>query len=204
MEKLPADRYPSMQALIHELEDFLATRVVINYNAYMVNYLKDNGVLSDDEASVILATGAVRAGQKIVREDRRSVRQTGLVFAAALCVMLFGGLAIQLLYSDATALEGKPSEAFSPGSAGFLEVAVEPWANVRVDGVDMALTPFAQPLSLAPGVHYVELSNPYFRPVTQEVRVVSGKTLRLVEQLSVDGGRDTAPTGGGSSQGGGQ
>jgi len=206
MEKLPTDRYVSMQALIHELEDFLATRVVINYNAYMVNFLKDQAVLSDDEASLILATGAVRAGQKIVREDRRSMRQQGLVFAAALCVMLFGGLAIQLLYSDATTAKGDAPDSLRPGAAGFLEVAVEPWASVRVDGVDMELTPFAQPLSLSPGVHYVELSNPYFRTITKEVRVVSGKTIQLVEQLSVDQGRSptTAPAVVGGGRGGGR
>jgi len=202
MEKLPTDRYVSMQALIHELEDFLATRVVINYNAYMVNFLKDQAVLSDDEASLILATGAVRAGQKIVREDRRSMRQQGLVFAAALCVMLFGGLAIQLLYSDATTAKGDAPDSFSLGAAGFLEVAVEPWASVRVDGVDMELTPFARPLSLSPGVHYVELSNPYFKTITKEVRVVSGKTIQLVEQLSVDQGRSPSDQGKGPRGGG--
>ena len=202
MEKLPADRYVSMQALIHDLEDFLATRVVINYNAYMVNFLNDHGVLSDDEASVILATGAVRAGQRIVREDRRSLRQTGLVFAAALCVMLFGGLTVQLLYSDATTARDEGSGAFDPSTAGFIEVAVEPWANVRVDGIEMDLTPFARPLGLAPGIHYVELSNPYFKPVTREVRVVSGETVRLVEQLSVGSGRSASSAGSGDPAGG--
>jgi eukaryotic-like serine/threonine-protein kinase len=195
MEKLPADRYPSMQALIHDLEDFLATRIVINYNAYMVNYLKDQGVVTEDEAQVILATGAIRAGQKVIREDRKSLRTTGLVFAASLCAMLLGGLVVQLLYSDATAIQGRGEVALGPKQAGFLEVSVEPWASVRVDGDDVDVTPFARPLSLSPGVHYVELTNPYFAPITREVSIVDGKTVRLVEKMSTEKAR-----GGGSGE----
>jgi eukaryotic-like serine/threonine-protein kinase len=198
MEKLPADRYASMQSLIHDLEDFLAMRVVINYNAYMVSYLKEQGVVSEDEAQAILATGAIRAGQKqVFRENRRSQRTSGLIFASALCAMLFGGLVIQLLYEDATPLEGRAQAALGTEEAGFLEVAADPWASVRVDGTDVDVTPFARPLSLAPGVHYVELTNPYFEPITREVKIVDGKTVRLVEKMSVEKERSPAPRGGG-------
>jgi serine/threonine-protein kinase len=188
MEKLPADRYPSMQALIHDLEDLLASRVVINYNAYMVSYLKDEGVLSDDEASGILATGAVRAGQRVVREDRRTLRTIGLLNAIVLAVMLFGGLVIQLVTSDAGA-GPQPSTigvAVKPTDAGFVKVLADPWAEVHVDGVHVETTPFASPIMLAPGTHYVKLVNPYFKAVTREIVVETGKTVKVIEKLELE------------------
>lgn len=188
MEKLPADRYASMQALIHDLEDFLASRVVINYNAFMVSFLKDREVLTDDEASGILATGAVREGQKVVREDRRIVRTVGLLHAVVLGVMLFGGLVIQLAYNDP--LPDKPRAAsvlsLTPAKAGFLRVVADPWAEIWIDGEEVDTTPFAYPISLSEGVHYVELRNPYFKRVTREIEIEAGKTLELLEKLAQD------------------
>jgi len=195
MEKLPADRYSSMQALIHDLEDFLASHVVINYNAYMVKFLQEQGVLSDDEASGILATGAVRAGQKVVREDRRIVRTMGLLHAVVLGAMLFGGLVIQLASSDPLPDKPRASATYSlaPAKAGFLNVVADPWAVVRIDGEEVATTPFAHPISLSEGLHYVELVNPYFRKVTREVEIKAGRTVGLVEKLALE---DGVPKGG--------
>ena len=54
MEKMPASRYPSTQALIDDLVEFLAPRVPINYSAKLVMYLRDVGFLTDDEARQLL------------------------------------------------------------------------------------------------------------------------------------------------------
>jgi len=177
-----------MQALIHDLEDLLASRVVINYNAFMVNYLKDQGVLSDDEASGILATGAVHAGQRIVREDRRTLRSVGLLNAIVLAVMLFGGLVVQLVTSDAGAGPPRPQSGIvvDPAEAGYLRVLADPWAEVHVDGVHVETTPFAAPIPLLPGVHYVKLTNPYFKPVTREITIETGRTVEVVEKLALE------------------
>jgi eukaryotic-like serine/threonine-protein kinase len=200
MEKLPADRYASMQALIHDLEDFLASRVVINYNAYMVDFLKERAVLTDDEASDILATGAVREGQKVVREDRRIVRTVGLLHAVTLCVMLFGGLVIQLAYNDP--FPNKPRAmaglALTPTRAGFLKVVADPWAVVTIDGEEVDTTPFAHPISLSEGVHYLDLHNPYFEKVTREIEIEAGRTLEIVEKLA----HEKTIGGGGGEKGG--
>jgi eukaryotic-like serine/threonine-protein kinase len=192
MEKLPADRYASMQALIHDLEDFLASRVVVNYNAYMVSFLKDREVLSDEEASGILATGAVRAGQRVMREDRRAMRSLALLHAVVLAALLFGGLVIQLASSDSAAARARPAAGtlLDPERAGHLKVVADPWAEVHVDGVHVDTTPFAGPIPVSPGVHYVELKNPYFETITREIEVESGSTFELVEQLALERGKD--------------
>ncbi|MDJ0764124.1 MAG: serine/threonine-protein kinase [Myxococcota bacterium] len=187
MAKLPADRYPSTQSLIHDLEDFLASRVVINYNAYMINFLKDQGEISEDEASAILSAGAVRAGQqRAVREDRTVLRSIGILYAVVLAVLVFGGLIIQLTSKDAENKAQHPvvGIAVSPASAGYLQVVADPWAEVHIDGVHMETTPFAYPLPLAPGVHYVELVHPIFDTLSREIIIEPQKTVRLVEKLA--------------------
>ncbi|MCP4606181.1 MAG: protein kinase [Proteobacteria bacterium] len=187
MAKLPADRYPSMQALIHDLEDLLASRVVVNYNAYLVGFLKERGELSQDEASAILSTGVVRAGQqRVVREDRTVLRSIVMLYAMVFAVLVFGGLLIQLTSPDGATPPPRSSAgiALAPSEAGYLEVLADPWAEVHVDGVHLDTTPFARSLPLLPGVHYVELTHPIFNTVSREIIVKSNKVIKLVEKLA--------------------
>lgn len=188
MAKLPADRYPSMQALIHDIEDFLATRIVVNYNAYMVGFLKDQGLITESEASEILAAGAVRSGQgRVVREDRSALRSIGLLHAVVLAVMLFGGLTIQLTAPDAATRGQSRAEktVLSLDSVGFLEVIADPWAEVHIDGKHVQTTPFARPVPISPGVHYVDLIHPLFEPVRKEITVKPRETIKMREKLAM-------------------
>ena len=188
MSKIPIDRYPSMQALIHDLEDFLASRVVVNYNAYLVEYLKNQGEISEGEASAILSTGAEqRAGQqRIVREDRTALRSIALLHAVVLAVLLFGGLIIQLTSPNAASLPATSATgiAMAPTEAGYLKVVAVPWAEINVDGVHLETTPFARPLALVPGVHYVELTHPLFDTLSREVVIEPNKTLEIKETMA--------------------
>ncbi|MBN2529846.1 MAG: serine/threonine protein kinase [Deltaproteobacteria bacterium] len=188
MEKQPADRYPSMQALIHDLEDFLASRVVVNYNAWMVKYLLESNVVSDDEASGILTAGALREGGKVVREDRRALRNIGVVHAAVLAVFLFAGIVIQLASQEPSYTSEKVVAVTSPADMGHLKVVAVPWAKVLVDNEEVALTPIAAPISLPAGKHFVELINPYFKPRKLEIDIQPKQTLEIVEELALDAG----------------
>jgi serine/threonine-protein kinase len=189
MAKLPVDRYPSMQALIHDLEDFLASRVVVNYNAYMVTFLRDQGFLSEMEASEILATGAVRAGQqqRLVREDNTVLRTVGLLHAVVLAILVLGGIVLQLLSNDSFA---RPTPKMTSGSMdsnqlGYLSVTVNPWADVLVDGVHRETTPFATPIALPAGRHYIELAHPYFQPIKREILIEPAKKTDIIETLTL-------------------
>jgi len=186
MEKVPADRYPSMQSLIHELEDFLATRVPVNYNAHVVSWLQEKEVITTDEASGILLTGAVREGHKVVREDRRALRTIGFVQAAVLAVFLIAGLVIQLASGDPSFAGDETAAARSPKDMGQVKVVAIPWARVIIDNEEVALTPIAAPIPLPAGRHFVELVNPYFRSRRLEIRVKAGETLEIVEELALD------------------
>jgi hypothetical protein len=68
--------------------------------------------------------------------------------------------------------------------AGFLQVVVDPWAEVYVDGRLLTVTPSAERFMLAPGRHFVKLVHPQFEPVTREVRIERGTPYRLKVALT--------------------
>ncbi len=187
MAKLPVDRYSSTQSLIHDLEEYLATHVSVNYNACLVDFLREQGELSEDEASAILSTGAMKKSpEKSPKEDRAVLRSFGILHAVVLAILLFGGIIVQLTSAD----KENPEESATAGTVldpkevGYLLVVADPWAEVRVDGESMETTPFARPLPLAPGVHYVELVHPNFDTVSREVVVKQKETIRLVQKFT--------------------
>src|SRR5690606_22468721 len=58
-----------------------------------------------------------------------------------------------------------------PEGGGGLRVLATPWAHVRVDGQEVETTPFARPIPLAPGKHFVTLVHPEASPVEREIDV---------------------------------
>jgi serine/threonine-protein kinase len=177
MEKMPANRYPTTQALIDDLVEFLSVRVTGNYNARLVTYLRDTGVLSDQEAEEILAAGAAR-GPRAPGGDRRVVRHVAIASGLLLLAVAGSGIAIQHAAGrftgdpgDAVAASGAP---VVPQRAGYLKFVVDPWAEVYIDGQLVLTTPSARAVPLAPGRHYVKLVNPFFHEVLREVRVEPG------------------------------
>lgn len=186
MEKMPANRYSTTQALIDDLMEFLAVRISMNHSARIVMYLRDIGFLSDDEADEILD----QAGPRSVRRqasDTRMLRNMGLVQGGLFLALAVGGVAIQVA-SGGFDRAGQESAALdettlAPDEAGFLNVVAKPWAEVWIDGKQVFTTPTATPWPLAPGVHYVQLKNPYFTAVTQQVTIEKGQTFRLETEL---------------------
>ncbi len=69
---------------------------------------------------------------------------------------------------------------------GLLQVAVRPWAEVRVDGRVVGTTPLDR-ISLSPGSHVVVLRHPGFEPLTRSVSIRSGDVQKLVVDLSREG-----------------
>ncbi|MCA9533762.1 MAG: serine/threonine protein kinase [Myxococcales bacterium] len=178
MEKMPASRYPSTQALIDDLVEFLAPRVPINYSAKLVMYLRDVGFLTDDEAEHVLEA----AGPRNIRRrsaDPTLLRDVSLLNVGLLLGVLGGGFAIQAS-SDSEDGDPAPSLASERGAdaarSGAIRVVVDPWAEVFVDGEQVATTPTAQAIALSPGLHYLRFTNPYYTEVEREVRVRTGET----------------------------
>ncbi len=185
MEKMPANRYPTTQALIDDLMEFLAQRLSMNHNSRLVMYLREVAFLTDDEADEILAAAGTRGSTRRSHTDRRMVADVGAVMALAFAAVLGGGGAIQamnggLLADGQGATETRPA---IPAEAGYLRVVVEPWAVVKIRGQEVATTPTAQAIPLAPGVHDVTLSNPFFVDQDHQIEITRGQTVVLDVEL---------------------
>jgi serine/threonine-protein kinase len=78
-----------------------------------------------------------------------------------------------------------PPPTTAPAATGLV-LAVQPWADVSIDGIPRGQTPLAR-LELAPGPHQVVLSHPDYQPWVRRIRVDAGETLRLRVDLRTDG-----------------
>ena len=180
MEKMPANRYPATQALIDDLIEFLAQRVPMNHNSRLVMYLREVAFLTDAEAEEILAAAGTRGASPRAHGDRRLVTESATVMGMLFGAVLLAGVGLQAAHGrfseDARDFQDPSGNRLVPDQAGYVRVVVEPWAVVSIDGEEVATTPYARPIALTPGVHFLKFSNPYCSPVDRQIRVRAGET----------------------------
>ena len=174
MQKMPANRYPTTQALIDDLSEFLASRLHVNYNARLVMYLEEIGVMTTEQADRVLSGVAPR----MIRNGRKDksflldIARTQAILAA---LLLGSGLGVQIASGRwSNPRDGSLPAAVEPEGAGFLSVRADPWAHVFVDGVHVLTTPSDRAVPLQPGKHYVKYVNPYFTSVEHEIIIEPG------------------------------
>jgi serine/threonine-protein kinase len=193
MEKMPANRYPTTQALIDDLMDFLSSRVPINHNARVVMYLRELGVVTDDEAEEILAASTPNRTRRS-GGDRSIARSVWLVNALLCAAILGSGGAIQAaagrLSGDVDRFTAEAGAPVVPQRAGHLRFVVEPWAEVYIDGQHVLTTPSARRVALPPGRHWLKLRNQFFHDVDREVWIRDGET--QVIEVDLDAPADAA------------
>jgi eukaryotic-like serine/threonine-protein kinase len=184
LEKRKEDRYKSTQDLVLALERFIAKRVEINYHARLVLFLRDQKVISDEEADAQLHP-AVAGGYKYPSLPG-PLGWAGWKRLASLQGGILGAMAILLAFVHASQLGEKkvvaaplPVAAPAPKPPGFLRVLVDPWAQVYVDGKLVETTPFSQALPIPEGEHAIALKNPFFVEETRRVSIKRGATETL-------------------------
>jgi serine/threonine-protein kinase len=72
-------------------------------------------------------------------------------------------------------------------------VVAEPWAHVVVDGQKLETTPFARPIPLAAGTHYVRLEHPFAPTERRTIELTPGETILLDVTMKVRRPAGTAP-----------
>ncbi len=206
MEKMPANRYPTTQALIDDLMEFLSPRVPMNYSARMVMFLRDVGILSDGKADELLAAGAPRNLRRAAK-DRNLIKHSAIVSGLLFGGILGAGGAIQASAgafdetSQTTAVN--PATSLSLEQSGHLRFVVDPWADVYLDGRKVMTTPDAEAIAVPPGEHFLRFENPFYQEAERTVRVTRGETERIfveLEPLHVIG-EDEAATDGAEAPG---
>ncbi len=180
LEKNPAHRYPSTGLLADDLELHLAQQAVPSHETRLVAFLAERGSAGAKDTKRALA-GAAR-----VRDagERRSRRLRGFI-AAQTILALIGAAAVGASEMSASRTASRRASStpgvLPPGerAAGFLRVVARPWAHLAIDGQSVDTTPTARAFRLAPGRHYVRLTNPTFASEDRTIQIERGSTVWL-------------------------
>ena len=186
MAKAREARYPSTQDLVIALERFIARHCHMNYQARIVQFLHEQGMLSQSEAEQYLHP----AGADFTKAPHLPERSAGmgrlLLLPSALLLSIIATLGVLRWSPLGRSLThyGHSTAPASTGQPGYVRVVVDPWARVYVDGQYIDATPFNKALPLPPGKHRIELKeNPFYNPKVEELVVRSGETQVLKVSL---------------------
>jgi eukaryotic-like serine/threonine-protein kinase len=87
----------------------------------------------------------------------------------------------------------QPELALVPQDAARFRAVARPWADVFVDGQKVETTPFAQPLPLSPGVHYVRFEHPNAQPERRRIEASAGQNVFLDIEMKLNVSEPEAP-----------
>ncbi len=59
----------------------------------------------------------------------------------------------------------------------YLQISVQPWADIYIDDIFEATTPIVSPLILSAGAHKITVKNPYFQPFEETIEFKPKQTL---------------------------
>jgi serine/threonine-protein kinase len=129
-----------------------------------------------------------------VLQDARAAWLRLAPFVAILGVILLGAVGIRLSETGAQDAPGAGDKALEllPDEGGKLQVLATPWAEVTIDGRVVDTTPFARPVPLSPGRHFVLFKHPSAPDESREIIVTPGETITLDVTMAVDGETEAA------------
>ena len=176
IQKLPADRFPTAEAMAESLEELAAARSGVRGPALLVRALEGAGLVT--------ASGTEDSAA-LPRRKRVSARPAIAGLALLGAAGAVGGALLQTTaHRDGEAAGSRPLDLLPP-SAGFLRVLATPWAEVWVDGQRVDVTPFARPIPLPEGTHYVTLIHPSAPLEKRTVAIVHGETRTIDAVMAV-------------------
>ena len=171
IEKLPGDRFPSAEVMAERLDELIAARSGLGGDKLIVRALAHAGLATEEEA------GAAAAPK---RRESASVRRAAIAMAVLGGIAMAGGAILQATaHREGEAAGVNPLE-LAPQHPGYLRVLATPWAEVRIDGQPVEVTPFARGIPLPPGTHYVTLVHPN-APVEKRTVSISADETRTID-----------------------
>ena len=197
MEKDPQDRFGSTQELVITLEQFLASHVNLNYRARLMLFLKEHGMISEDQVKSVLhpaMIGSFMGRVPRVRIRRRTLYYLGAAAAAALLAVLVCVVVLVLEIKRVKSI--KPPEPIRirvpvENPTGKLRVVAIPWARVEINGKVLATTPMDRALVLPVGTHKIRLLNPYFETEQRQITIAKDQTEALTVALRRAANKDS-------------
>jgi serine/threonine-protein kinase len=185
LQKIPAHRFQSAGELAGALGGALAE----------LHETREGGIESALSAAG-LGPGPTLAepAPEAQRKGSVSLATVARVLLAACLLIVGGAVAIQLLLQRSGGSGGRTGRGkleLSPANPAYLRVVAEPWADVIIDGQKVETTPFARPIPLSAGVHYVRLEHPQAPSERRTIDLMPGETVLLDVTMRVR--RPSAP-----------
>jgi serine/threonine-protein kinase len=160
------------------LEAFLRARTRESATATIARALGDAG-LAPAKRGAARSPIATRANDGL-RGPILGLAAIGVAFAALAAGIELSGPRDR----GAANAQGAPL-LLAPEGAGALRVVATPWAEVKVDGQYVDTTPFARPIPLAPGKHWITLRHPDAPEERRELTIAPGETAILDVTMNV-------------------
>ena len=186
LEKLPSDRIGSAHELASELRQALAESW--------------DGAPEQAILSALASAGLVEVKAAPPKQAVRVVRRASLAGVAwGLLLIGFGAMAsgyvLRRAFGPMEANRRAAAPLSTPGAeAAELRVVAHPWAHVFVDGQQRETTPFARPIRLSPGTHYIRLEHPNAVAERRTVSMAAGEAVLLEVDMKVVSPPSSAPT----------
>lgn len=176
IEKLPADRFQSAEAMAEQLESLTNVGAGLRGDRLVLRALENAGVVRPTEVDFVAPE----------RHRRFSaVKATAGLAILGACTVFAGGVLQATAHRRGEAADGTAPLALVPTSPGYLRVLAIPWAEVWIDGQRVEVTPFARPIPLAAGTHYVTLVNPRAVAERRTVSIAPGETRTIDVVMAV-------------------
>jgi serine/threonine-protein kinase len=186
LEKLPSDRIgsaselaSSLRAALAEVWDGAPEQAVV-------------GALAAAGLSNAKVTAPARSAP--VEPKRSSLGRVALGLLVIAAGIVVSAAALRKAFGTAEASRRAAAPLSTPGAeAAELRVVAHPWAQVFVDGQLRETTPFARPIRLSPGTHYVRLEHPNAVEERRTLSLAAGEAVLLEVDMKVVAPQSSAP-----------
>jgi hypothetical protein len=182
LEKNPAHRYDSADAVARDLGEHLAARGIAATRPAVLAWLQQAKELTAAEVRAALGPSVTEAKRDdSVRYSRRIWLGQALGALAICGAVAYGELSRERVGDTGQSATG-PRPPGTP-DVGRLRVVARPWAFVAIDGVRVDSTPMEESFRLLPGLHYVRFTHPSLGSADRVVRIEKGATVWLEVDL---------------------
>jgi hypothetical protein len=180
LEKEPERRFEGLEQLVRALEHVLGSTALADPDALVQRALARSGL------SVPSTPGQRPRLEEIARrEARRGLRRALISLCSASLLLLVGGALFSSWLESVHPTAPSAPQLWTAGTGAELLVVAEPWAHVFVDGVQLETTPFATPLRLTAGEHFIRLEHPSAPAERRRVSLTAGQRVTLEVSMQV-------------------
>jgi serine/threonine-protein kinase len=181
---MPSDRFLSASELARTLEAVLTELdAEASPRAHVRAVLGDAGLLD-------VAPKSTGEPKKLAAATPASTPLRPAVMGLVVCSLLIAAGGAVLSWANwresRSHVGGARRLELAPAQPAYLRVVAEPWAHVHIDGQRVETTPFAKPIPLRAGTHYVRLEHPNAPAERRTVELVPGETVLLDVKMKVD------------------